>query len=789
MPFAVCLVAVLVLVWWVPTPGEAQPVPAGPQFEISSGGAGQNDFGIFERNPSVAVAPNGDFMVVWDSEFQDGAADGVFGRLYDSEGNLQGGEFQVNTYTTQSQVGAQVATDGHGNFVVVWQSNGQDSSSSRDWGSWGIFGQRYDNTGNAQGGEFQVNTYSTYSQQNPQVAADAHGNFVVVWNSESQDGSDWGVFGQRYDNTGNAQGGEFQINVNTSDQQGLLAVAMGANSDLVILYVDYDYPRRLFAQLYDSAGTLKGDPVQLNLVFSYSNAGRRVAVAANGHFVLVGTDSNKFTVIGQWFDTTGTPLGAEFQVDEYVPTFVALPEIAISPGEEFVVVWERYTERWGPTKESDVFARFYDSAGVPVGGEFQVNTYTTDDQQDPAVAIAANGDFVVAWEGDRHAGGRKVDGRRFTVDAASVCTDPEVIDGTPCHDSDACSQTDTCQAGVCVGEDPLTCTALDQCHDAGVCEPATGQCSDPAKPDGVQCNDGSACTQRDVCVGGTCEGYDPVVCVVTDPCKAGSCHPETGQCSAEAKPDGHACDDGNPCTTTARCEGGACVAGEPVICTALGRCHLAGICDPETGLCSNPQVEDGTGCDDADACTGSDTCQAGVCVGEDLLTCTALDQCHDAGVCEPATGQCSDPPAIDGTLCDDGDPATVLDQCHQGLCLGTFTQLLEDPCDEPLPPRLKKIIGKRMKGAEKFLQKAKNAAAKAREKAANGKDKAAKRLDAKVEKFRSKAKKQLEAIPKKTEKAVNASKASKQIFMPCKAVIDGIMQDRSEAISGFVFAE
>ena len=48
-----------------------------------------------------------------------------------------GGEFQVNTYTTSSQSGPSVAMDGAGNFVVVWQSSGQDGSSG------GVFGQRF----------------------------------------------------------------------------------------------------------------------------------------------------------------------------------------------------------------------------------------------------------------------------------------------------------------------------------------------------------------------------------------------------------------------------------------------------------------------------------------------------------------------------------------------------------------------------------------------------------------------------------------------------------------------
>src|SRR5436309_5355538 len=62
----------------------------------------------------------------------------------------------------------------------------------------------------------------------------------------------------------------------------------------------------------------------------------------------------------------------------------------------------------------------------------------------------------------------------------------------------------------------------------------------------------------------------------------------------------------------------------------------------------------GAACDDRNACTESDSCDGlGVCVGRPV-TCQPLDQCHDAGTCNPATGNCSNPPKMNGTACRDG---------------------------------------------------------------------------------------------------------------------------------------
>ena len=104
----------------------------------------------------------------------------VFGQRYGSDGNPLGGEFRVNTYTTGSQHESSVASDAAGNFVVVWQ-DGIVFGDGQDGSSYGIFGQRYDNSGNRLGTEFQVNTHTTGTQLRPSVASDATGNFVVVW--------------------------------------------------------------------------------------------------------------------------------------------------------------------------------------------------------------------------------------------------------------------------------------------------------------------------------------------------------------------------------------------------------------------------------------------------------------------------------------------------------------------------------------------------------------------------------------------------------------------------------
>ncbi len=257
--------------------------------------------------------------------------------------------------------------------------------------------------------------------------------------------------------------------------------------------------------------------------------------------------------------------------------------------------------------------------------------------------------------------------------ATGACVYPNATDGTVCNDGNACTQTDKCQAGVCAGSNPVQCLTPGACKTAlgATCNPATGACAYPNAADGTTCNDGNGCTQTDQCEGGTCTGTNPVVCDSPPACRTqtgATCNTATGTCTYPADADGTACDDGDACTQTDTCNGGSCVGSNPVVCPTPAACHDLGVCDTTTGQCTDPLKVDGTGCSDSDACTQTDTCTGGTCNGDNPVVCAPKDQCHDAGTCDATSGTCDNPPKPDGTACDDHDLCTQDDACASGTC-------------------------------------------------------------------------------------------------------------------------
>ena len=159
--------------------------------------------------------------VVWESYGSSGTDTSfrsIQGQRYASDGSKQGAQFQVNTFTTSYQYGPAVSVAANGSFVVVWSSSG---SSGTDTSFRSVQGQRFASDGSAQGAQFQVNTYTTDTQYYPSVAAAPDGDFVVVWESSGSVGSDTGlsIQGQRYASDGSPQGAQFQVNAYTTSDQ------------------------------------------------------------------------------------------------------------------------------------------------------------------------------------------------------------------------------------------------------------------------------------------------------------------------------------------------------------------------------------------------------------------------------------------------------------------------------------------------------------------------------------------------------------------------------------------
>ena len=183
------------------------------------------------------------------------------------------------------------------------------------------------------------------------------------------------------------------------------------------------------------------------------------------------------------------------------------------------------------------------------------------------------------------------------------------------------------------------------------------------------CDDGLACTEDDLCWDGTCVG-SPVQCPDDGPCVASECAEPEGACVSS--PVEGTCDDADACTLDDACNAGVCSGLTPRECDDGNPCTVDS-CDPVLGC--RWESNEGAPCDDGSICTLGDTCAAGVCSSGEAVKCDDGDVCT-IGTCDAVEG-CSYESIAH--LCVDENP------CTDALCdkdAGCVFPPNQEACDD-----------------------------------------------------------------------------------------------------------
>lgn len=267
--------------------------------------------------------------------------------------------------------------------------------------------------------EFRVNTYTTAAQGAPSVGMDASGNYVVAWQSTDQDGSGNGIYAQRYNAAGVPQGAEFKVNTYTTNPQLNPSVAVDADGDFVVAWESYGEGElfkyeNIYAQRYNAAGVAQGGEILVNSHTTNSQRNPAVAIDKNGNFVVAwddfGVDGSGKNISARRFNSDGSAVAADFVVNTTTTDDQYNPAIAMDDNGDFAIAWQS-----GASGATDIYARRYNSAGVAQGNDFLVNTYTTSVQISPAIAMDSTGNFVVAWHSQQDGDGYGIYAQRYAA--------------------------------------------------------------------------------------------------------------------------------------------------------------------------------------------------------------------------------------------------------------------------------------------------------------------------------------------------------------------------------------
>ncbi len=318
-----------------------------------------------QLDPSVAVAADGSFLIVWSGR---GAGDrvGIFGQRFSADGTSIGEELQIHTERGGDQTHADLAMAADGTAVVVWAGVGNDDAS-------GVWMRRMAADGSFLGSQIRVNETVDGIQAYPSVGIDDEGNTVVAWSSRHQDGDGWGIFSRRFNGDGAAVGGEFQVNETTEGSQHQPAVAMARSGAFSILWSS------------------------------------------------LGQDGDSWGVYGQQYDVNGLPRGGEFAVNETTEGHQRDVDAVMAASGGLFVAWN---DGQADGNGWEVEGRTFAADGVPLSSAIKLSDpnvlSSPGNQWNPSVGLAADGQAVVVYDGILSGNQLGVQAQRFSVEIGPV---------------------------------------------------------------------------------------------------------------------------------------------------------------------------------------------------------------------------------------------------------------------------------------------------------------------------------------------------------------------------------
>ncbi len=402
-----------------------------------------------DDSPAVAKDAAGNYVVVWVAYGQtvgqtvDTARQGnIMAQAYDANGKKIGGEFVVNQYVAGSQINPDVAMDDNGNFVVVWSGQGQDGANGT-LDTTGIYYRRFrilsdpDSISALDSYEQRANNYTKNIQNRPSVAMDPRGDFVIAWDGEGRTGNptgkgkfdSYGVWVRRYSSLGQALGNQVLVNTRVTKSQEAPDVAMDGNGNFFVVWRSERQGSgawSIYGQRYTwKTGARRGGETRLNSLVYGAKITPQVAMDNFGNSVVIWSglrsDGYGTHVYKRQFRPNGAGIGSrETTVDTSASAGYLKQQASVSmssDGKYFVVTWASYAQdeaKLDPPRRSDgVYGHMFYNAtprnlkstwtdykvnGKAVG-DFRLNTIITGDQNDPAVAMDATGNFSTAWVG------------------------------------------------------------------------------------------------------------------------------------------------------------------------------------------------------------------------------------------------------------------------------------------------------------------------------------------------------------------------------------------------------
>jgi Ca2+-binding RTX toxin-like protein len=374
----------------------------------------------FQFNPNITTFRNGEFLVVWDSyfnEYDDGVtATYIAAQRYTATGRPIGGEQILHAVDGCKSSDARIATLSDGGYVVTFLFDTYDDIlTTKEKVYFRIFNKNgTERTTDA----IRVDRVASFDAVAPEVIATANGGFKIIFGIDSAGPKFDQIYSQQFDRAGHPIGGNTLVNnhVGKFDQVYVRSATLNNGTSITIwnsegtfeIGTDLD-SNEIRGTITNRNGSVRRGDFHLSdnigtVGYGGDGAGYDVASLNNGGFVIShretdltrGGDLISYAQV-QLFNANGHATSRilnAYRTDEVI----FQTRVTQMDNGQIVVVWEQYSDQPGQIGE-DIYARIFSKAGKPLSGRFEVGVDADkyDSQESPEVAALAGGGFIVTY--------------------------------------------------------------------------------------------------------------------------------------------------------------------------------------------------------------------------------------------------------------------------------------------------------------------------------------------------------------------------------------------------------
>jgi hypothetical protein len=354
-----------------------------------------------QLTPVVAVAPSGDFVVVWEDDSRSGDGSGhhdILARGFSAGGCSGFADVVVNTNTAGHQQTPAMAMDAAGNFVVAWADDSDDN------GVFQVHARGFNFDGTERFPTFTVNSVDDGQQLNPAVAMAPDGRFVVAWEDDPARDGNFQILMRGFAADGTERFADRSVHATAEGVRIRPAVGMADDGGFVVTWqddTDANGTYQIHARGFTADGAERFARLTVNTVDAGQQRNPAIGVASSGAFVVAWEDDQnrdgEYQTLARGFGADGRPGLSDFRVHGAAGGNHLRPSLSMAPDGTFAITWE---DDGGADGWYQVHAAAFSSEGADLMAEWTVNRIADGQQRAPSIGLNAEGTIAVAWQDD-----------------------------------------------------------------------------------------------------------------------------------------------------------------------------------------------------------------------------------------------------------------------------------------------------------------------------------------------------------------------------------------------------